>query len=103
MERWDGVEGEWEQARASHKSPSVLGGAVALSGSVPAVCACGGASLSGFLDVKRCGNPCQVMRVVDGPRRCVFPEVALVPAYTSQRGGHVHHTWLELCGLSRWQ
>lgn len=39
MERWDGVEGEWEQARASHKSPSVLGGAVALSGSVPAVCA----------------------------------------------------------------
>lgn len=21
MERWDGVEGEWEQARASHKSP----------------------------------------------------------------------------------
>lgn len=65
---------EWEQAPASHRSPSVLG--------VPAVCTCGGASLSGFLDVERCGNPHQVVRIVDGPRRCVFPGVALVPAYT---------------------
>lgn len=30
MERWDGVEGEWEQAPASHKSLSVLGVGVAL-------------------------------------------------------------------------